>query len=87
MPDKPIVDMERAASLVRKQMVGDEDFVDGQSVIEARRGLGRALTVNGRPVRGMDEDFFDGETALADTKARLESMKEKREASLQKRRG
>ena len=77
-----LVNIPRVAEIVRKKMVKDEDYDGGQRMLNAVKALGRLPQVGGRPVVGMDETYFDGNTALADQKMRLESLREERLARM-----
>lgn len=69
------------------RQVGDVagDFSRGQRALAARDALGITPMVGGRPVLGMSDGAFDGEYAFRDMQARMDSLREERDARLRRK--
>ena len=82
------INYERAFDLVRQKAAGGknrQEFIEGQRFIESREAMDLMPPVGARTIQGLDDDIFDGDTALSDMKGKLDVLREQRDARLTKR--
>ena len=90
MGDEPQINLKRVARLAREAMQQDEelaeDFREGRDMLEALSRIKRLPVLGVREIRGLNENEFDGQTALTDAKAGMEAARMRRERRLGPRR-